>query len=295
MALAIYNPRSLTNEEVRSLYWEGGMVRKGHAPHTNSRSALVPEKDDHLRIRRLYPFLTNESKKIVRTLLLIHGRQDSSFAKVPKELLEDILFSAVFSSCKFEYEHDFDQNGVFFKIGKMAALQAHACQSSAEMMVTPLLMNEQWTNPASAGFVNVLCSSSQDCSVTVVCGRQGERGSTKPVPNSWLGVDLGPSCAHLSCSAYTFSCNKFDNSSRALRNWEFQGSMDGETWELIRKHDDDCSIPDSAGASATFEVDCKGRMFRQFRIVQTGPNSYRSTHGYIEDNVAQLTFGNLEL
>lgn len=177
----------------------------------------------------------------------------------------------------------------------MAALRAVQCQASPGAMVTPLWINEQWINPASAGFVNVLCSSSQDCSVNVVCGRQGGRGSTKPVPNSWLGVDLGPSLALLSCSAYTFSCNKFDNLSRALRNWEFQGSMDGKTWELIRKHDDDCSIPDSVGASATFEVDCKGRFFRQFRIVQTGPNSYRSTHGYIEDNVSQLTFGNMEL
>jgi len=288
MALAIYNPRSLTENEVDGLYWEGGLVRKGHAPHEILADCLSPVMDKFI-LPELFAFLSPASQKVVRSILMLYAREESMLSKLPRELFADIMLSSVFSVINFAWSQDFDQNGVLYAIGHEAAREASLAQGADEQWI-----NEQWINPASAGKVEVVCSSNKECSINVVCGRQGGRGSTKPVPNSWVGIDLQLSHMFLSCTAYTFSCSKFGEP-RALRHWEFQGSVDGVQWTLLRKHVNDCSIPDQAGASATFNVDCQGRFFRMFRIVQTGPSSYRLTHGYIEDNVSQLTFGNLEL
>lgn len=121
-------------------------------------------------------------------------------------------------------------------------------------------------------------------------------GYTTPVPNSFLGVDLGVNTnVLLSPSHYTFTTRKHGGTPRAIRNWEFQGSRDGINWVVIRKHTDDASLEDVRGASHTWEVDSLGHFYRAFRIVQTGPNAYTSTGGHVQDNVAQLNFGCMEL
>jgi len=144
----------------------------------------------------------------------------------------------------------------------------------------------------------VICSASSICSGNpdVLLDRKGGSGYTRPIPNSWVKVDLSPSKLKLCCTHYSYSTRKYGGTPRALRNWEFQGSNDGDNWVIIRKHVEDTSIPDVSGASATFAVDSKCYFYSMFRIVQTGPNAYRETSMNVwQDNYAQLNFGNLEL
>ena len=69
-----------------------------------------------------------------------------------------------------------------------------------------------------------------------------------------------------------------------LRNWELQGSLDGQTWQTLRIHQSDRSLPQQAmqamitGFTAAWPVDAGAQAFRHFRIAQTGVNSSGIPH-----------------
>ena len=90
-------------------------------------------------------------------------------------------------------------------------------------------------------------------------------------PSSWMAVDLGEGCS-LVVDHYCLRSDQFANRLKP-RNWELQGSNDGQAWEVLRRHESDASLAVASMSTAAWPVDAGGKAFRQFRILQTGPNS----------------------
>ena len=67
-----------------------------------------------------------------------------------------------------------------------------------------------------------------------------------------------------------------------LRHWNFEGSADGNNWDIIKQHRNDTSIS-QAKQSKTWTVD-GNKYYTMFRIHCTGYNSdgcyYISCHGF---------------
>jgi hypothetical protein len=58
-----------------------------------------------------------------------------------------------------------------------------------------------------------------------------------------------------------------------LRSWNFEGSVNGSQWDILRSHKQDRAIAVQPFASASWSVDGQGKQYTSFRIVGTGPDS----------------------
>ena len=92
---------------------------------------------------------------------------------------------------------------------------------------------------------------------------------TSNVPESWLAVDLGEGRS-LVVDHY---CLRSDNIGLKLRNWELQGSLDGQTWQTLRAHQGDASLSSQPMSTAAWPVGRCTQAFRHFRIQQEGADS----------------------
>ena len=99
---------------------------------------------------------------------------------------------------------------------------------------------------------------------------------TSNVPESWLAVDLGEGRS-LVVDHYCLRSDKYGNDNK-LRNWELQGSLDGQTWQTLRAHQGDSSLSSQPMSTAAWPVDAGARAFRHFRILQTGVNGSSQHH-----------------
>jgi len=80
-------------------------------------------------------------------------------------------------------------------------------------------------------------------------------------------------------SGYKFACNGYlirhrgDGGTHALRTWEFD-AKDGESgeWQLLRAHNNDTSVQNSANAIAKFAVEGPNskKLFTHFRLRMIG-------------------------
>ena len=96
------------------------------------------------------------------------------------------------------------------------------------------------------------------------------------VPSSWFALDLGDGRSVIPTS-YTLR-HGANYRADALRNWDFQGSIDGVTWTMLRRHKNDASL-NSGFATRTWPVPNQAQAYRYFRILQTGHNS--SNHNFL--------------
>lgn len=125
--------------------------------------------------------------------------------------------------------------------------------------------------------VSSLAADSTPASAAV--GLDVVRCVTRAEPNSWFQFDLSPRRVAVRPSAYSLRhYSSWDV--EAVRNWVFQGSVDGATWTTLRAHKEDTTL-NGKGAAATWalqDVPEQG-YFSHFRVFQTGPNSNK--HFYL--------------
>ena len=108
----------------------------------------------------------------------------------------------------FEYNSDFDENGLLYFIG------------------TDYGLKSSWTNPAEKGIVEVDSSSLYKYSepLTHLGGRIAVYCKTKDIPNSWMKGDL----KNIKIRLTQYTLRHFDFMDRyALRYWNLEGSNDG--------------------------------------------------------------------
>ena len=106
---------------------------------------------------------------------------------------------------------------------------------------------------------------------------------SSPVPNSWLSYDFGE---RLVCPTnYTIrSWFRGRVGAANLKSWVIEGSLDGETWDILDRRKDDNHLNDR-NAIGSFDISPKPeRTYRFIRLRQTD-----KTHSG-EDNIQLWSF-----
>jgi HECT-domain (ubiquitin-transferase)/Regulator of chromosome condensation (RCC1) repeat/SPRY domain/Kelch motif len=154
---------------------------------------------------------------------------------------------------EFTYSSDFDENGILYWLGTSRGTKS------------------EWQNPGELGLVTVtsamLESTSEDANSAV--GRTSVRCVCKPGMSNYFmfdfhGMQIRPT--HYTLRHYS----SWDV--EALRNWEFQGSNDGETWTTLMEHNQDAAL-NGRGSSHTWALTKITSAYSVYRINMTGANS----------------------
>ncbi|KAJ3440880.1 hypothetical protein M0812_12878 [Anaeramoeba flamelloides] len=160
----------------------------------------------------------------------------------------------------FEYESDFDKNGIIFYIGTGG-------------------IKDPFSNPSKKQKCNfsVKVSSIKRGDPLGVTARKMNEFWTRDVPASWVLFDFGPKRTIIP-NYYTI---RHGGNYRAdsLRNWDLQGSNDCQNWTVLSKHRSDNSLN---GKFATFSWPINKHQntdFRYLRLLQSGYNS--SHHNFL--------------
>ena len=162
----------------------------------------------------------------------------------------------------FEYASDFDKNGIIYWLG------------------TDYGKNQQWKNPAdpamNLNLVTVKVCKKKADSQPPHCfiGRTTVRCLSDEQQNAWFSVDFQD--RYIKPTLYSlrhYTSWKIE----ALRSWEFQGSVDGQNWITLKKHENDTSLNDK-GKTKTWNVDCN-EWYSHFRVRMLDKND--NGHWYL--------------
>ncbi|XP_071454696.1 E3 ubiquitin-protein ligase HECTD1 isoform X6 [Hetaerina americana] len=137
----------------------------------------------------------------------------------------------------FNFQHDFDENGVIFWIGT----NGRTCP--------------EWVNPGQYGLVVVTSSEGRNLPygrLEDILSRDSSALNchTNDDKRAWFAIDLG---LWIIPTSYTIRHARGYGRS-ALRNWLFQVSRDGMNWTTLYTHADDCSL-NEPGSTATWHFD----------------------------------------
>eukprot|EP00211_Chloroparvula_japonica_P006028 CAMPEP_0119121880 /NCGR_PEP_ID=MMETSP1310-20130426/2302_1 /TAXON_ID=464262 /ORGANISM="Genus nov. species nov., Strain RCC2339" /LENGTH=379 /DNA_ID=CAMNT_0007111461 /DNA_START=189 /DNA_END=1325 /DNA_ORIENTATION=+ len=112
---------------------------------------------------------------------------------------------------RFDYSCDFDQNGILYWL---------ATKGKG--------WDTDWVNPHISGEVKVTASSIEKGNPVDLLGRVPKELWTKDVPSSWFSIDLGRNRRVIATHYSLRHGGRYK--SDCLRNWDLQGSEDGEQW-----------------------------------------------------------------
>ncbi|KYQ93288.1 BTB/POZ domain-containing protein [Tieghemostelium lacteum] len=155
-------------------------------------------------------------------------------------------------SILFEYTSDFDNKGILYWIA------------------TNGNPKDTWVNPHQSQRIKVTSSSIDKGSHHGIVDLSPQEFWTKDVPASWVMIDMGVNRSVIP-HYYTIR-HGLSYKSDSLRTWDFQGSLNGEQWTVLKRHTSDMSL-NSKYATFTWNVSGVETAFRYFRILQTGKNS----------------------
>ncbi len=191
---------------------------------------------------------------------------------------------------KFNYEGDFDENGLFFYLGTCGRTQKWTNPGECSALRAPCahrsssLRSALRRCSADAGYVELKSSGMMGDSapLSAVTGRDLVRCVTKPLRNSWIQLDL----VAMSFEPTHYTLKHYSSwDTECLRNWVLEGSNDGLSWTAIMQHINDkvgggapC-LPltpvlappqalDKKGATHTWPLKTNGQRYRMFRLIQ---------------------------
>ncbi|GFO27459.1 E3 ubiquitin-protein ligase hectd1-like protein, partial [Plakobranchus ocellatus] len=228
-------------------------LRLEKAPHENT---LIDRTDRCLKMEPLTTVADLE-----RYLLKMVAKQWHDFERQTFNYVKKLKEPGI--SMTFTHQGDFDENGLMYWIGTNG-------KSSYE-----------WVNPGQYGLVVVTSSEGRSLpygKLEDILSRDSAALNchTNDDKKAWFAIDLGvwlvPNC-------YTLRHARGYGKS-ALRNWEFQMSKDGVTWQTFYKHEGDTSL-NEPGSTASWPLepppeDKQG--WRHVRIHQMGKNASGQTH-----------------
>ena len=189
----------------------------------------------------------------------------------------------------FRFESAFDTNGVLYDIGTCGGTTTYRNPHEAGQVVASASSFEPGYGKPQA-FVEHAVDLVDD---------PYQYNQTRSIAQSWMAVDLGERRS-LVLDHY---CLRSDgNEKYKPRTWELQGSNDGQSWQTLRRHEEDDSLSDESMSIAAWPVDAGGQSFRCFRVLQTGANSFEGDeddHGTVDDaedeNLHHLMLTGIEL
>jgi len=158
-------------------------------------------------------------------------------------------------SCFFHPRTTFDNQGLLYWLGQNKGIDA-------------------WQNPVTKGLVALSCSSAwggagPDPSICGLGNQPHLFFWTNNELNGWIRFDIDPrnnSIKFLPTHyVYGFQTNMW-----MPRNWNFEGSLDGNHWDMLKVHNNDQTI--QGASNYMFEVHTDNS-YRYFRLHVTGPDS----------------------
>jgi hypothetical protein len=167
----------------------------------------------------------------------------------------------------FIYQKDFDKNGILYWLG-----------SNYD--------SEPYINPMDRGYVTVVASA--NCEV----GKVQDLISWEPSKCNLVSMSNGSvriqfKSIVIQPTKYTIR-HTMSRNDECLRNWKFQGSVDGVHYTDLSIHINDCSLATVKGSTFTWSIDPTKATdyYRYFQLLQTGNNS---------SNNCYLSMGGLEI
>jgi len=101
---------------------------------------------------------------------------------------------------------------------------------------------KEWINPVKLGLINITCSkwnkNMRDKPEAIIELQPAECYTTRE-ENSWIMFDFKD--YYIRPTAYSITHWSIDDD-LALRNWRFEGSNDGKTWNILKKHENDKAL-----------------------------------------------------
>ena len=148
----------------------------------------------------------------------------------------------------FEYESDFDENGIFYALGTRFGTTAY-------------------TNPAKIGLIDLNSTNMYTGNVLNFTGREKVGSYTKDEDGSFFSIDLKQ--YRVKPNAYTLRNSNYG--SYHLKSWNFEGSNNGKTWHVLKEHKDDSSLNGNY-KSKTWQLANVNECYSFFRIIMTDKN-----------------------
>eukprot|EP01065_Artemidia_motanka_P025755 TRINITY_DN3071_c0_g1_i4.p1 TRINITY_DN3071_c0_g1~~TRINITY_DN3071_c0_g1_i4.p1 ORF type:complete len:280 (+),score=46.64 TRINITY_DN3071_c0_g1_i4:54-893(+) len=186
----------------------------------------------------------------------------------------------------FRYEHDFDENGLFYYIGTLG-LQEPWKNPDSERRLVSCQKKPEWFSPSSSPASNLV-------------GREGSYCRTEKALRAHFEVDISR-VGSIAPTHYTLRHGRVQET-YVLRSWELLGSADGEEWTLLdrreesplRREDSEPQQGSPPYFTRTFDVPTAAKACTRFRIVglQNGDPQDMDTE---EDCFVYLHLSGLEL
>eukprot|EP00123_Amoebidium_parasiticum_P012387 comp21318_c0_seq2/m.29184 comp21318_c0_seq2/g.29184 ORF comp21318_c0_seq2/g.29184 comp21318_c0_seq2/m.29184 type:complete len:264 (-) comp21318_c0_seq2:57-848(-) len=129
---------------------------------------------------------------------------------------------------------------------------------------------QAWVNPQATGLVTVTTSQMHCGSASAVVANACQEFGVNHGQGNWVVIDLHG--RRVRPRAYVISHTSGLDGYYYLRNWQLQGTADGETWTTLKSHTADKTL-DYGRSTGGWALDSGDRWYTMFRILQTGPDS----------------------
>ena len=158
------------------------------------------------------------------------------------------------NSVEFEYESDFDENGLLFYLGTNGNTQPYVNPHvSGNVIVKTSVLKENCKNPYQ------------------FASRKLKENITKSHPESFMMINLIDVRIKVTC--YTIGHVSDNENENCLRSWDLEASHDGRAWITIDSQKNN-TLLSQTNDSKTFNINNKKlEYFQYFKLVLTGPNS----------------------
>ena len=132
---------------------------------------------------------------------------------------------------RFRENIDFDENGIFYALGTQFG-------------------TTKYSNPAKIGLVQMNSTKLKRGNVYDFIGREKVEAYTQHKENSFFSISFKQ--RKVKPNAYTLMNGKYKY--YYMKSWNFEGSNDGKTWQILSKHKDDTSSLNGQHQSKTWKV-----------------------------------------
>jgi hypothetical protein len=250
-------------------------LRRWYEHDTEGRAGALEELVLLVRV----PLLPAEVKLQLGTHPVLQGLGSSTVAKLLLECLPEFKASAVAADCPRLKRRNGHGNAFTFASVDNANAGEQGDETGGRFDEAGVLHHiateggtSPYVNPHTAGRVVASRSSSGGGSdAHFVAGPCPGLCWTKNFgSNSWMAVDLGVG-RRLAVNHYALR-HGFPGGAFALRNWELQGSEDGEAWTTLRRHGHDGTMEAKGFFVAHWAVEGVTTPYRHFRVHQHGLN-----------------------
>lgn len=258
-------------------------------------SEYVREHQDHLSEKKITKIMSQIRYRWL-TIDQLYLASENPF--VPKSLIIEALMYRIYlhEKGKDDIEKRFSTLPIHFQKRPKRSIVFEYNEENPDFFkgligwISTNAYKDEWKNAHTSGKVKIHSSSLAKGSRSYLVDQTPNEVWTSDTPSSWISIDLGP--RRLMSLTYYSLRHGGNYKGDLLRTWDLQGSTDGITWKIIKKHSND-QLLNAPFDIHSWPIEHEGS-YRFFRILQTGHNSSKhhflvlngfEFFGYLDDDV----------